>query len=63
MDVYDIKGKNYGVVLILVILFRFFNDIRMEWFREGEGKEDDFEFLLDFLKFELERRERFEFFK
>ncbi len=30
----------------------------MEWAREGHGKEGDLNFLLDFLKREIERRER-----
>ena len=41
-----------------MILSRLPNDIRMEWAREGAGKESDLEYLLSFLKKEIERRER-----
>ena len=63
LEVWEIMGKNYGVVLTPVILSRLPSDIRLEWARSGEGKEDDLDFLLQFLKQEIERRERSEAFK
>jgi hypothetical protein len=63
LEVWDIKGVNYGVVLTPIILSRMPSDIRMEWAREGEGKEGDLSFLLKFLKQEIERRERSESFR
>ncbi|KAJ8021190.1 hypothetical protein HOLleu_38316 [Holothuria leucospilota] len=53
-----ISGEKYGFFLTPVILSRIPQDIRMEWAREGEGKESDIDFLLQFLKRELQRRER-----
>lgn len=46
-----------------MLLSRLPTDIRMEWAREGEGKESDLTWLLAFLKREIERRERAECFK
>ena len=70
LEALDIKGKDYystkvnhGIFLTPVILSRLPNDIRMEWSREGEGKESDLEWLLSFLKKEIELRERSEAFK
>ena len=63
LEVYNIQGENYGVVLTPVILSRLPADIRLEWARTGEGMEDDLQFLLCFLKQEIERRERSEAFK
>ena len=63
LEALDINGKDYGIFLTPVILSRLPNDIRMEWSREGEGKESDIEWLLSFLKKEIERRERSEAFK
>ena len=53
-----ISGEKYGFFLTPVILSRLPQDIRMEWAREGEGRESDLDFLLQFLKRELQRRER-----
>jgi len=63
LEAFDIQGSNYGVVLTPVILSRLPSDIRLEWARTGEGKEDDLDYLLLFLKQEIERRERSEAFK
>ena len=63
LEVYDIKGKTYGVVLTPMILSRLPADIRLEWARTGEGREDNLDYLLEFLKNEIERRERSESFR
>ncbi|XP_064649968.1 uncharacterized protein LOC135501660 [Lineus longissimus] len=58
-----IEGSEYGFLLTPLILSRLPNDIRMEWARESDGREADLEFLLDFMKREINRRERSETFK
>ena len=58
-----IKGEDYGVFLTPVILSRLPNDIRMEWACDGAGKESNLEWLLEFLRKEIERRECSETFK
>ena len=46
-----------------LVLSRLPQEIRMEWAREGEGKESDLTFLLEFLFKEIKRRERSETFQ
>ena len=58
LEALGIDGSTYGVTLTPVILSRLPSDVRMEWAREGRGKESDLEWLLDFLRKEIERRER-----
>ncbi len=58
-----IKGEMYGIFLTPIILSRLPHDMRMEWAREGEGKEADLEFLLESLTKEIRRLERSESFK
>ena len=58
LETMDVKGDTYGIFLTPVILSRLPNDIRMEWAREGAGKESDLEWLLSFLKNKTERRQR-----
>ncbi len=58
-----VKGETYGLFLTPVILSRLPQDIRLEWALEGEGKEADLQFLLDFLRKEIQHRERSEVFK
>ncbi|XP_014673255.1 PREDICTED: uncharacterized protein LOC106813592 [Priapulus caudatus] len=53
----------YGMFLTPIILSRLPSGLRMEWARDGEGHESDLEFLLAFLKKEIERRERSEVFQ
>lgn len=53
-----IDGDQYGVILTPMILSRLPAELRMEWAREGEGKESNLSWLLEFLKKEIERRER-----
>ena len=50
----------YGVILTPLILSRLPSDLRLEWAREGEGHEGDLEFLMEFLRREVQRRERSE---
>ncbi|XP_064650012.1 uncharacterized protein LOC135501699 [Lineus longissimus] len=58
-----VNGGTYGLFLTPLILSRLPNDIRMEWARNGAGKESDLIGLLEFLKLEIQRRERAETFK
>ena len=58
-----IDGDKYGVILTPLILSRLPQDIRLEWSREGKGKESDLKFLLEFLKGEIQRRERSQMFR
>lgn len=48
-----IKGDTYGIFLTPIILSRLPHDMRMEWAREGEGKEANLEFLLESLTKEI----------
>ena len=63
LEALGITWDKYGLFLTPVILSRLPQDLRMEWAREGEGKESDLQFLLEFLKKELQRRERSDVFK
>ena len=63
LEALGIKGETYGLFLTPVILSKLPSDIRLEWAREGEGKEADLQFLLDFLRKEIQRRERSETFR
>ncbi len=58
-----IKGDTYGIFLTPIILSRLPHDMRMEWARDGEGKESDLELLLESLTKEIRRLERAESFK
>ena len=63
LEALNVNGKDFGVFLTPVILSRLPHDIRLEWAREGVGKESDLPWLLDFLKKEIQRRERSDAFK
>ena len=63
LETLGIDGPTYGVMLTPVILSRLPADVRMEWAREGLNKEGDLNWLLTFLKGEIERRERANTFK
>ena len=54
----DITGEQYGVFLNPIILSKLPNVIRLEWARHCEKKESDLEFLLSFIKREIETREQ-----
>ena len=60
LETLGVKGETYGLFLTPVILSRLPQDIRLEWVREREGKEADLQFLLNFLRKEIQRRERSE---
>ena len=53
-----ITGDQYGVFLTPLILTKLPDDIRDEWSRGGDGKESDLTHLMNFLKQEIQRRER-----
>ena len=57
LEQFGINGDQYGVILTPLVLSRLPQELRMEWAKE-EGKESDLQHLLDFLKKEIERRER-----
>ena len=54
----DINGDRYGIILVPMILSKLPPDIRLEWAREGSGREADLDWLLSFLSQEISRRER-----
>ncbi|XP_064625961.1 uncharacterized protein LOC135486791 [Lineus longissimus] len=63
LDSLDITGDRYGVFLTPVVLSCLPKDVRLEWAREGEGHEDDLDFLLVFMRGEIRRRESAESFR
>ena len=63
LETFGIEGDTFGVFLTPIILSWLPADIRLEWAREGEGKEDNLAFLLTFLSKEIRRRERSDTFK
>ena len=58
LETLGVTGDAYGVVLTPLILSKLPAEIRLEWAREGSGKEGDLPFLMDFLKKEIGRQER-----
>ena len=62
LEALEVKGDKLGIVLTPMLLSSVPSELRLEWSREGEGKESDLQFLLDFLKREVVRRERSETF-
>ena len=58
LETLGVDGGQYGIVLTPLILARLPEDIRLKWAREGEGREDDLKWLMDFLQRELHRHER-----
>ena len=58
LEALGISSEKYGVVLTPLVLSRLPSELRMEWAREGERREGDLGFLLEFLQREIERRER-----
>lgn len=59
----NIQGDQYGVFLTPMILSCLPLEIRLEWSRDAEGKEDDLEYLLQFLNKEIRRRDNAESFR
>ena len=62
LEVLGVAGKECQVFLTPIILTRLPSALRLEWSRDGSGKESDLEYLLEFLKTEIERHERSETF-
>lgn len=58
LETLEIKGEQYGVFLTPIILAKLPEQMRMSWARQSKEKESDCDFLLDFIKDELESRER-----
>ena len=58
LEALGIGADQYGVILTPLILSRLPTELRMEWAREGDTHERDLNFLMQFLKTEIERRER-----
>ena len=53
-----VTHDKYGVILTPLVLSRLPDELRLEWSRDGEGKESDLEYLLSSLLKEIQRRER-----
>ena len=58
LETLGVSGDKYGVVLTPLVLSKLPAEVRLEWAREGAGKESDLNFLLSFLKSEIDRQER-----
>ena len=63
LEALGVTGNQYGVILMPLILSRLPQYVRLEWAREGEGRESDLEWLLTFLASEINRRERSQSFR
>ena len=53
-----ITSDKFGVILTPIIVTKLPEEIRLEWSRDSEGKEDDLDHLLKLLDTEIKRRER-----
>ena len=49
----DITSDKFGVILTAMIVTKLPEEIRLEWSRDGEGKENDLDHLLKFLDTEI----------
>ena len=58
-----ITGETYGVILTPLIVSRLTSEIRMVCSHESKGEEMNLDYLLEFMRDELERRERADTFK
>ena len=63
LEALGVTGDQYGVILTPLILSRLPQDVRLEWAREGEGRESYLDWLLTFLASEINRRERSQSFR
>ena len=63
LEALGVTGDQYGVILTPLILSRLPQDVRLEWAREGEGRDNDLDWLLTFLASEINRRERSQSFR
>ncbi|RUS87866.1 hypothetical protein EGW08_004399 [Elysia chlorotica] len=57
LETLGVSGDTYGVILTPLVLSRIPQDMRLEWEQKSEGRESDFNFLLDFFLQEIKRRE------
>jgi len=62
LETLGVGGDQYGVVLTPLILSKLPESLRLEWARDGDGKESDLDYLLAFLLKEVQCRERSEAF-
>ncbi|XP_043195478.1 uncharacterized protein LOC122366890 [Amphibalanus amphitrite] len=58
LEALEVTGERYGVVLTPLLVSRLPEEVRKNWAREGGGKESDLDFLLQFLKKEINSLER-----
>lgn len=58
LDSLEVSGEQYGLILTPMIVSRLTQDLRTMWARKSSGKEGDLAFLMEFLKQELENRDR-----
>ena len=58
LETLSITGERYGVFLTPIILSKLPEKMRMDWARVSAQKESDLDFLLNFVKVEIESRER-----
>ncbi len=63
LETLGVNGANYGMFMTPLILSRLPTDIRLEWARNGDGRESDLDWLIEFLRKEIERRERSDCFR
>lgn len=63
LEALGVSGKQCEIFLTPIILSRLPNEIRLEWARKGAGHESDLDWLLTFLREEIESLERSEAFK
>ena len=49
LEALGVTGEQSGVILTPLILSRLPQDVRLEWAREGQGRESDLDWLLMFL--------------
>ena len=49
LEALGVTGDQYGEILMQLILSRLPQVVRLEWAREGEGRESDLDWLLTFL--------------
>ena len=58
LETLSVTKDEYGVFLTPILLSKLPEDLRLEWSRGSESKESDLDFLFEFLKKEIKRRER-----
>ncbi|XP_050706794.1 uncharacterized protein LOC126992176 [Eriocheir sinensis] len=63
LEALGVSGKQCKIFLTPIILSRLPNEIRLEWARKGAGHESDLDWLLTFLRQEIESIEKSEAFK